>query len=99
MSTTGLSSGMTSRPAAPRKHRRIFLWVFLALQAIFILWIVTGMATRTGATQGLSTQGSHDVSTAAHGLAIALQVIVWIVVDFLVALTYGIYRLARRTGR
>jgi hypothetical protein len=30
------------------------------------------------------------------GLGLAVIVIVWVVVDFLVALTYGIYRLARR---
>ena len=100
MGTTGLTPGMTVQPAAPRKRRRVFLWVFLTLQALFILWIVTGtLSSGSGGCQGLSTQACHDASTAGHGVAVALQVIVWIVVDFLVALTYGIYRLARRTGR
>ena len=34
-------------PAAPqKKKRRVFLWVFLAIQIIFIIWIIGGLATR-----------------------------------------------------
>jgi hypothetical protein len=29
----------------PRRKRRIFLWVFLAIQVLFILWLVIGLAT------------------------------------------------------
>jgi hypothetical protein len=35
----------------PRKKRRVFLWVFLSIQALFILWLVVGLATtHTGPT-------------------------------------------------
>src|SRR6185312_11626421 len=30
---------------APRRKRRVFLWVFLAIQALFVAWLVTGLAT------------------------------------------------------
>jgi hypothetical protein len=30
---------------APRKRRRVFLWVFLAIQVLFIIWIITGAAS------------------------------------------------------
>jgi hypothetical protein len=33
------------QPAAPRKKRRVFLWVFLAIQVIFIIWIIAGAAS------------------------------------------------------
>jgi hypothetical protein len=33
------------RPPAPRRKRRVFLWVFLAVQAVFIIWIVAGLAS------------------------------------------------------
>jgi hypothetical protein len=29
----------------PRRKRRVFLWVFLAIQALFIIWIITGAAS------------------------------------------------------
>jgi hypothetical protein len=35
----------------PRKKRRVFLWVFLGIQAIFLIWIIAGIAgtSHTGA--------------------------------------------------
>lgn len=38
-------------------------------------------------------QQAHDVG---KGIAVSLIVIIWVIVDFLVGITYGIYRLARR---
>jgi hypothetical protein len=34
-------------PPRPRKKRRVFMWVFFAVQAIFILWIIAGLASKT----------------------------------------------------
>jgi hypothetical protein len=34
---------------APRKKRRVFMWVFFAIQALFIIWLVTGLIS-TGHT-------------------------------------------------
>ena len=35
--------------APPTKRtRRIFLWAFLAVQAIFLIWVVSGDATASG---------------------------------------------------
>ena len=33
---------------APRRKKRIFLWVFLVIQALFIIWIIAGLATKPG---------------------------------------------------
>jgi hypothetical protein len=30
--------------SGPRKKRRVFLWVFLAVQVLFLIWIITGVA-------------------------------------------------------
>jgi hypothetical protein len=27
----------------PRKRRRVFMWVFFALQALFLIWLITGL--------------------------------------------------------
>jgi hypothetical protein len=71
----------------PRKKRRIFLWVFMAVQVIFIVWLIDGAAT------------IHTQTTAGDigkGVGAALVVMIWVVVDFLLGTTYGIYRLASR---
>ena len=34
------------RETAPsRKKRRVFLWIFLAIQALFVVWIIAGSAS------------------------------------------------------
>lgn len=29
----------------PRKKRRVFLWVFLVIQVLFLIWIIAGAAS------------------------------------------------------
>ena len=108
------------RQGPPRK-RRVFLWVFLGIQVLFIIWIITGVASHpagpsaaaqaaqqcaNGGWQGLfksqadcQVHYAHALSDAGNvgkGLAVAVIVIVWVVVDFFLGLGYGIYRLASR---
>lgn len=48
-------------PAAkPRKRKRIFMWTFLAIQAIFIAWLITGIAS-----------AAHGIPADAHAQALA----------------------------
>jgi len=103
----------------PWKPHHVFLWVFLGIQVIAIIWIITAISSGTGASsaeiqqwcgngawQGVFTsyadcvkhgavgiQAAHDVG---KGLAVGVLVIGWVIVDFLLGLTYGIYRLVKR---
>lgn len=103
--------------AQPRKRRRVFLWVFLAIQALFIIWLIAGGASAGGSihasvaarclqeAKGMGMTQAQCISwlggAAKTGTAVgaALIVVVWVVVDFLVSLTYGVYRLATRSSR
>jgi hypothetical protein len=101
------------------KRHRVFLWVFLAVQVVFIIWLIVGSTGRTspttaqvahfcgrGAWQGVFSSyadcvkhgavGLTDAANLGKGIGLALVVIIWLVVDFLLATTYGIYRLAKR---
>ena len=96
------------------KPRKVFLWVFLAIQAVFIIWLIAGTASTGG---GIHTSVVAQCHTQAAGMGMtqaqcvsylggagkvgtsigaALIIIVWVIVDFLVGLTYGIYRLVKR---
>ena len=117
----GPSPTVQAPPGKPRKKRRVFLWVFLAIQVIFIIWIVAGVASKgsgpsaaaqaaqqcaNGGWQGLFKSqadcGKHygvalnDAADTGKGLGVALIVIMWVVVDFLLGVGYGIYKLASR---
>ncbi len=103
----------------PYKRHRIFLWIFLAVQVVFIIWLIAGGTTSTSPTAAdIASWCGHDkwsplynsyracvadagssLTAAANfgkGIAIGLIAVIWVIVDFLMAVTYGVYRLARR---
>jgi hypothetical protein len=105
----------------PRKKHRIFLWVFLAIQAIFILWLVVGLASKgTGPTVASQTASAcanggwqglfkshadcmkhyavalHDAGDVGKGLGAAIIILFWMVVDVILGIGYGVYKLAHR---
>ncbi len=85
--------------AKPKKKRRIFLWFFLVVQLLFILWIGFGLSATNdpNTCDPVLTQSECDAAAGVGaGLAITAMVIMWMVVDFLLAVIYGMYRLARR---
>jgi hypothetical protein len=50
-------------PPRPRRKRRVFLWVFLAVQAVFIIWMIAGLASHpagpTAAQQAAQQCANH----------------------------------------
>jgi hypothetical protein len=88
-------------PTAAKPKRRVFLWVFMVVQALFIVWIITGIASGGGTPADCGTLDQETCNAAANvgtGIGVAFIILVWMVVDFLLGITYGIYRLARRTS-
>ena len=104
-----------------RRRRRVFLWVFLAIQALFLIWIITAVATvHTGATQAQLAQACYhhnwyllfksqadcvqhyggalnDAGTAGKAIGVGLVIVFWMVVDVILGVSYGVYRLATRS--
>ena len=101
----------------------MFWWVFLAIQALFIAWIITAAVTaantaNSGLAHEIAQQCAHgtwhglyssyadcakqvrSLHSAANGIGntigAALVVGIWVAVDFIVGLSYLIYRLATR---
>ena len=88
-----------ARASEPRKKRRVFLWFFLAVQILFIIWIIGGASTGAGTPEdctGLSEEACNTASDIGTSIGVALVIGVWVVVDFLLAVIYGVYRLATR---
>ncbi len=86
-------------PTVKKKQHRVFLWVFLAIQALFVLWIIAGVASASGTPTDCGSLDADTCNTAANaGAAVGVFIIVvlWCVADFLLAVGYAIYRLARR---
>lgn len=48
------------QPSKKRKKRRVFMWFFLVVQAIFIIWLIVGLATvHTGPTHADLVAGCY----------------------------------------
>ena len=88
--------------AAPKKRRRVFLWVFLAVQVLFLIWVISGAASgsgtpaecrgRTGDDLALCEDAGDVGTTIGVGLVIAL----WAAADIILGITYFVFRLAGR---
>jgi hypothetical protein len=76
----------------PPKHRhRIFPWVFLGVQIIFLVWIITG--ANSGGDCPAGQQNACDAGTT---IGVGLIIGVWVAVDIILALTYLMFRVFRR---
>jgi hypothetical protein len=120
----GYEPAQPYQQAPPRKRHHVFRWVFLAIQVIFIIWIIAGLASNgsgptvaqqvaqqcgNGGWQGLfKSYGDctvhyghalNDATDTGKGLGVALVIVAWCVVDFLVGGTYAIWRLSTRSRR
>ncbi len=84
---------------APQKKRRVFLWVFLAVQVLFIVWVVGGASTGSGTPTDcgvLDEETCNAASDIGTGIGVFMVIVLWAIVDFFMAVVYGVYRLASR---
>ena len=91
-------AGQPAAPVAPvKKKKRIFMWVFLAVQALFLIWIISGIAgTSNSSCQGLDQKSCEAATAVGAGIGVALIIGLWIAVDFILGVSYLIVRAARR---
>lgn len=77
--------------------RHSFLIFFLAVQAIFMIWLVTGVSSGDAhcAQNDYECQGGQ----VGTGIGVFIILIVWFLVDMILGVTYGIYRLATRSKK
>jgi hypothetical protein len=108
----------TATPPARRK-RRVFMWVFLAIQVLFLALVIIQLQGKTGASQSdLASSCYHhnwwplfksqqdcvvhfggalnQAGEAGKGIGAALIIGLWVAVDVITGMTYGVYRLATR---
>jgi len=99
-------------PPPRRKRRRVFLWVFLAIQVLFVIWVIAGAASGGSshsdaaaychAHPGQFLSFSQCVSDYGGGAKVGaaigagLVVLLWAVADVILGVSYGVWKLARR---
>ncbi len=85
--------------APVKKKRRIFLWVFLAVQVLFLVWIIAGIAGNSGTAtgcEGLDQATCEDAQDVGTAIGVAGLIVFWAIVDIILGVGYGVYKLAKR---
>jgi hypothetical protein len=61
MATAVPAAEAAPQTAKPRKRKRVFMWTFLAIQALFVIWILGAVLSGTGASPAeiAQTCGHH----------------------------------------
>lgn len=96
------SSGPTPDADEQKKRpKRIFLWVFLGIQVLFLIWIITGISAsgEDASCEGLTGDAlelCRDAGDVGTAIGVGLIIGLWAAVDIILGVTYGIYRLSRR---
>jgi ABC-type Fe3+ transport system permease subunit len=86
-----------SPPQRPRKRRRIFRWVFLVVQVLFLIWIITGIASSSGSDvctglTGQDLQTCNDAGSAGTAIGVGLIIFLWAAVDIILAICWLVFR-------
>lgn len=79
----------------PPKKKRIFRWVFLGIQVLFLIWVISGIAGAGGTPTdcgSLDDQTCNDAESIGTGIGVAIVIFFWAIVDIILALTYLIFR-------
>jgi hypothetical protein len=76
-----------SMPAL-RKRRHVFRWIFLAIQAVFVVLVITGNASASG----------QATESGRVGVSVGVLVIVflWLAVTVVLGVTWLVLRATRR---
>lgn len=89
----------SAQPVQPKKRKRVFMWSFLVIQAIFLIWIIAGIAYAGGNTDTcgtLSAQTCADASNVGTAIGVGLVIGLWVAVDVILGISRLIVVHSRR---
>jgi len=87
------------QPPPRKRGKPVFLIVFLIVQALFIAWLIAGIAGASGTPEdcgGLTAEECNAAEAVGTGIGVSLILILWVVVDMLLVIPWMVYRVTRR---
>jgi hypothetical protein len=79
----------------PRKKRRVFMWVILAINALFLWWIIAGVggnADNCAGEVGDALEACQTGSSIGTGLGVIFIIFLWAMVDVILGVLYIVTR-------
>jgi hypothetical protein len=88
----------TAGQLTPKRKGRIFRWVFLAAQLLFLIWIIAGLVStgHPAHCQSLDQQTCQSAYNAGRGIGVGIIIFLWVAFDIIVGGTYAIWKLISR---
>ncbi len=91
--STQPNESATSKPKKRKRH--VFRWVFLAIQVLFLVWIIGGAGSAVDNCAGETGQALEacEAGTAVGaGIGVFLILFLWMMVDVILGVGYFIMR-------
>jgi hypothetical protein len=82
-------------PRKFRRKRRVFMWVILAINALFLWWIIAGAGGTADDCAGKVGQALEDCQTGTaigSGIAVVFIIFLWAMVDIILGVIYLVTR-------
>ncbi len=71
---------------------RIFTWIILIINVLFLIWIITGISSRPSATAALDLKTCQAASDAGTGIGVFLIIFLWVAADIILGIIWLITR-------
>jgi hypothetical protein len=81
-----------------KKKRHIFRWVFLAIQVLFLIWIISGVNSASDNCDGevgAALDACQAGTAVGAGIGVGIVIFLWAAVDIILGITYLIFRKKR----
>jgi hypothetical protein len=95
MSEPPQNPGYSPPPVLPRKRRRVFMWVFIAVQVIFLLWTIVGVATAPVDPECDFNADCQSEVDGGAAIGVGMILVLWTAVDLILGIVYIIVRAIR----
>lgn len=79
------------------KATKIFLWGFGLVQVLFLVWVIGASVDGGQAAQEYGTKAEREAAEVGTAIGVALVIGFWMVVDVIMGVCYGVWKLATRS--
>ena len=88
---------MTTNLPTKRRKYHVGMWLFLAVQVLFIFMIIVGVSSSdTSDCQGLDAQTCKSATDAGTAIGVGLVIGLWALVDVILGMIWLIVYFARK---
>lgn len=82
-------------PTQPKRKRRVFTWVILAVNALFLVWVIYGAVAGSGTVHNCGALTQQTCNSAGHAgtaIGVVLVLALWAVVDVILGVLWLVTR-------